>query len=289
MSIVDALEKAKRLAETRADSGLKQVQKRRASRTSLGAAQAAGAPTRPASDYERIEFPAVSYDRVVCCSNRILVPDADSRLAQAAPSYRMLRARILQRCRANGWSTLAITSPGPGEGKSVTALNLAMSIAREGNQDVFLIDLDMRNPSICKYLGVSPPAASIDEFFAGKSSARNLFFTVGIERLTVAGSVVGLSSASELLATDHLEELLGFIKELSPNPLIVCDLPPVVNTDDALVVAPRIDALALVVSEGCTRRDSLQQALDLLSDFPLAGVILNQSYESLGSEYYGVY
>jgi Mrp family chromosome partitioning ATPase len=105
----------------------------------------------------------------------------------------------------------------------------------------------------------------------------------------LAGTVLGVGNASELLATDHLEELLTFIKEISPNPLIVCDLPPVVNTDDALVVAPRIDALALVVTEGCTRRDSLQRTLDLLSDFPLAGIILNQSYESLGSEYYGHY
>jgi protein-tyrosine kinase len=294
MSIVDALEKAKRLAETRADPVRQQMQKRRAaSRTLPGSMQVASsradAPTHPASDREKIDFPALSYDRAVCCSNRIIVPDADSRLAQAAPAYRMLRTRILQRCRVNNWSTLAITSPGPGEGKSVTALNLAISIAREGNQDAFLIDLDMRNPSICRYLGVPPPASTVQEFFAGKASARDLFFTVGLDRLTVAGSTDGVGNASELLATDRLEELLQFIKELSPNPMIVCDLPPVVNTDDALVVAPRMDAFALVVSEGGTRRDSLQQALDLLSDFPLAGVVLNQSYESLGSEYYGAY
>ena len=289
MSIVDALEKAKRLAETRADSGRPPGQKRRAASRMQVASSRAEAPTYPTSDHEKIEFPALSYDLAVCGNNRIVVPDVESGLALAAPSYRMLRTRILQRCRANDWSTLAITSPGPNEGKSVTALNLAISIAREGNQDVFLIDLDMRNPSICKYLGLAPPTSSIDEFFAGKATARDVFFTVGLERLTIAGSVVSVGNASELLATDHLEELLGFIKELSPHPLIVCDLPPVVNTDDALVVAPRIDALALVVSEGCTRRDSLQRALDLLSEFPLAGVILNQSYESVGSEYYSHY
>ena len=288
MSIVDALEKAKRLAETRADPARQKLQKRRAPARSL-AGSLANDRTRPVSDREKVEFPALNYDLAACGSNRIIVPGVEPYLAQAAPSYRMLRTRILQRCRANNWSILAITSPGPGEGKSVTALNLAISIAREGNQDTFLIDLDMRNPSICKYLGVSPPAASIDAFFAGKASARDLFFTVGLEGLAVAGSTAGFPNASELLATNHLEELVTVIKELSPNPMIVCDLPPVVNTDDALVVAPRMDALALVVSEGCTRRDSLQQALELLSDFPLVGVILNQSYESLGSEYYGAY
>ncbi len=153
MSIVDALEKAKRLAETRADSGRQPGQKRRAASRMQVASSRAEAPTYPTSDHEKIEFPALSYDLAVCGSNRIIVPDVESGLAQAAPSYRMLRTRILQRCRANDWSTLAITSPGPNEGKSVTALNLAISIAREGNQDVFLIDLDMRNPSICKYLG----------------------------------------------------------------------------------------------------------------------------------------
>ena len=288
MSIVDALEKAKRLAETRADPARQNLQKRRGSSRALAGSMASDSATLPISDRPTIEFPALNYDVVVCGRNRIMVPEVDPGLARAAPSYRMLRTRVLQRCRQNNWSTLAITSPGPGEGKSVTALNLAISIAREGNQDAFLIDLDMRNPSICRYLGVSPPVASIDQFFAGKATARDVFFTVGLG-VTVAGSIAGLSNASELLATDHLEELVAFIKELSPNPLIVCDLPPVVNTDDALVVAPRMDALALVVSEGSTRRDSLQQALDLLSDYPLAGVILNQSLESHGYEYYGPY
>ncbi|WP_457818880.1 tyrosine-protein kinase family protein, partial [Staphylococcus aureus] len=55
------------------------------------------------------------------------------------------------------WTVLAVTSPGPGEGKSVTSINLALNFAREGSRSVYLIDLDMRHPTICRYLGIQPP------------------------------------------------------------------------------------------------------------------------------------
>jgi Mrp family chromosome partitioning ATPase len=165
-------------------------------------------------------------------------------------------------------------------------LNLAISIAREGNNDVFLIDLDMRNPSVARYLGVTPPK-EISEFFLGGIPAHDVFFTVGIDNLAVAGSSLPVANASELLATRCVEELFSYVRSVSERPLVVLDLPPVVNTDDALVVAPRLDAMVLVVSEGHTRRDGLETALNLLSEFPIAGVVLNQSQESLGSEYYG--
>jgi Mrp family chromosome partitioning ATPase len=69
--------------------------------------------------------------------------------------------------------------------------------------------------------------------------------------------------------------------------LILIDLPPVLSTDEALVVAPRADAMFLVVAEGVTRRDGLAKAIDLLSDFTVGGVILNRSSEQMGGDYYG--
>jgi len=290
MSIVDALQRAKILgkekqAESRASRSsthAKRSQDESPARTSQSTAPEPRLP--PA---EVVKFPRLAYDLEACVDNHILVPDAEARLLQAgSPAYRMLRARILQRCRTNQWSILALTSPGPGEGKSVTAINLALSIAREGNHDVFLIDIDMRNPSICGYLGVDARAEVVN-FFAGTATPADIFFTIGVDNLTIAGGFTPTNRASEMLASNKLEELCDYIRRVSSNPLVILDLPPVVNTDDALVVAPRVDSTVLVVSEGRTKREGLSRALEVLSEFPLAGIILNRTSESVSSEYYG--
>jgi capsular exopolysaccharide synthesis family protein len=290
MSIVDAIERAKQLGKLRAAAEAghqKRVPPQARAPVASPHATDPTQQTQPVAALEPLKLQRCDYVVSICERNRIIVPDVDENLSQhAAPPYRMLRTRILQRCRSNGWTTLAITSPGPGEGKSVTSLNLAISIAREGNQDVFLLDCDMRNPSLCRYLGVAP-AVDLTRYFNGECAPEDVLFTIGVDRLTLAGSVAATDNASELLSTDRLETLLARIRRLSPSPLILLDLPPVVNTDDALVVAPRVDAIILVASEGLTRREGLDRAVALLADFPLAGVVLNRSNESIGSDYYG--
>lgn len=274
MTIQEALEKAKRQRQAlqRGGAGLHL--------TELPRPDPAG--PRPLE----IKVPRLAYDRELCEANRILVPDSrapDAPLALAA--YRMLRTRMLHRMRSQQWTTLAVTSPGPAEGKSVTSLNLALSIAREKNNNVFLLDLDMHNPSICPYLGVEPPQGIV-RFFTGEAAAEDVLFSIGVERLTIAGGVETTAYSSELLASGRLELLLDSVRRIAANPLIIVDLPPVLSTDDFLVAAPRMDATLLVVTEGRTRRDALQRTMELLSGFTLAGVMLNQAHEQL-TDYYG--
>jgi protein-tyrosine kinase len=196
----------------------------------------------------------------------------------------MLRTRILQRTRSNRWSTIGVTSPGPGEGKSVTALNLAVALAREGNSTVFLLDLDMRNPKMCEYLGVFP-STDINDCFTGDARPEDVLFSIGIDHLLLAGTRTPTTEASELLATEHLEELFDYIRQIAPDPLILVDLPPLLSTDDAIIVAPKVDSVLLVLSEGKSRRDNAAKALDLLSEFKLAGIVLNRSHSTV-SDYY---
>ena len=230
-------------------------------------------------------FPVVDLDLAVCAQNRIIVPGADTFLeARAAAPYRMLRTRLLHRVRSGGWTAIGLTSPGPSEGKSLTALNLSLSIAREMNSNVFLIDLDLRNPSMARYLGVTPPH-SIAEFLSGGVSAEQALFSIGVENLLLAGSTKGTPHSSELIAAGRHMELFAYIASISPQPLIVVDLPPVLSTDEALVVAPQLDAVFMVIGEGVTRRDGLKRAVELLSEFNLAGIILNKS-QGVGQDYY---
>ena len=233
-------------------------------------------------------FPFVPYDPAECSRNRVLVPESDRVLrTTGASAYRMLRTRLLQRCRSNNWRTIGITSPGQGAGKSVTSLNLALSIAREGNNNVFLIDLDMRNPKMCQYLGATPPV-DINHYLSGDVRAEDSLFSVGIDNLALGGTLTNTDEASELLASGRLEELFAYIYSIAPEPLILLDLPPLLSTDDALVVAPKVDACLLIVAEGHSRRDGAARALELLTDYKLAGIVLNQS-RAVVKDYYSSY
>jgi Mrp family chromosome partitioning ATPase len=218
-------------------------------------------------------------DQGQCREQRILLDGSDERDMAAVAAYRMLRTRLLQRARTNKWTTIAVTSAGPNDGKTLTVINLALSVAREKTRDVVLLDLDMRKPSVCRTLGVSPPRELRISLEQGQH-LRDPFFTIGEDNLLIAGSVMPTEHASELLASSHFDELLRVVTEGVVNPIVLIDLPPVLLTDDALVVAPKIDAMLVVASEGLTGRAELAKALHLLSEFPIAGVVLNRAAES---------
>ena len=295
MTIQQALERAKSLAKERAAAQESQVQPPPLRSDPKGAkpAPANAAPQAHARQHAAPEKPVlkparferVELNQTTCAENRILVPGGDQLLEdRGAAAYRMLRTRILQRVRSSGWTAVGFTSPGPTEGKSVTTLNLALSIAREMNSNVFLVDLDLRNPSMARYLGVTPPHSLVD-FLSGQEPADRTLFSVGIENLLLAGSTRSTKDSSELIAAGRHMELFAYIASISSQPLILVDLPPVLSTDEAMVVAPQLDAIFMVIGEGTTRRDGLARSVELLSEFNLAGIILNKS-RGAGQDYY---
>jgi len=233
-------------------------------------------------------LPVVTPDIEAAEEKRILLPNSDGPgHERTAAAFRLVRTRLLNSMRNEGWTTLAITSPGPGEGKSLVTLNLALSIARERMSDVFLLDLDLRNPSICSCLGVCPPRELVS-YFGGDGTPAGALFSIGIDGLAIGGSTLPTEQASELVASGRLEEMFVYIRSIAASPIVLLDLPPLLVTDEALLVAPRVDAVALVVAEGRTRRDTLVRAKQLLSEFTLAGVLLNRSSERHGADkYYG--
>jgi protein-tyrosine kinase len=233
----------------------------------------------------QIQAHRVQFDPQHARDNRLLLSSTVQEDRAAVAAYGMLRTRILHRARTKGWHTIGVTSAAPKDGKSLTAVNLALSLARENNNVVVLLDLDMRNPSVCRTLGITPNVELRDYFEQRVETADDLFMSIGIENLIIAGNVTPTQNSAELLSSTRLEELFEFIRAATTNPLILIDLPPVLSPDDALVVAPRIDAIVMVASEGVTPRSDLQRASELLAEFPVAGVVLNRSSDS--SQKYG--
>jgi protein-tyrosine kinase len=233
----------------------------------------------------RLELPRLQVDAAACAEHRVLI-GADSDLySSVSDAYRMIRTRLLYRLETHGWNSLAVTSAGPQEGKSVTVLNLGFAIAKEKKRNVFLLDLDLRNPSLCQYLGVQP-TTGIGDYLAGSGKIEDVLFTVGGETLAVAGGFTKHENSTELLGGERFSELLGHIRKLDPNALIIADLPPVLSVADAMVVAPKLSATLVVVAVGKTRRDGLARALEVLGGATMAGVVLNQSREAV-QNYYG--
>ena len=232
-------------------------------------------------------LPQVTMKPGVARGNRVLGRVEGAHGGQS--EYRMLRTRLMQRMRSNKWQILGISAAGEGEGKTLTAINLAISIAAEVGQEALLLELDLRRPGIHEILGISTPEfKSVSDYLQDESTElKDLLFSPGIERLGCALCSAPLDRASDLLASARGRQLFSELRQqLLPQTIIVVDLPPLLSTDDALVVAPMMDALLFVVAEGQTRRSDLAEANTLLQEFNVIGTVLNKSVETDPKTYY---
>lgn len=230
--------------------------------------------------------PVISTDTDVLRQNRILV-GSDTR-QPAENAYRMLRTRVMRLMRNNGWTKLGITAATANEGKTLTAINLALSIAAERVQPVVLVDLDLRRPRIHRYLGI-PESQFVDisDYLEGRTSSLDkLVVTLGEQGLSCIMSSQPVDRSSDLLASPQGQAFLDDLASRLPGVLLIFDLPPLLATDDPLVVAPKLDALLLVVAEkGCSRTE-VANAAKLLSEFNVLGAVLNKSVERGDQGYY---
>lgn len=220
-------------------------------------------------------------DPTVLQRHRIIYGDND-RVGLTA--YKMLRTQVMQRMTARGWNALAVTSPAPADGKSVTAINLAISLARELHHTVLLVDMDLRNPSIHKYFGLVPEYG-IGDFLLGDVPMSDVLVNPGIERLVLLPGKTAINNSSELLASPAMGNLVQELKTRYPSRMVLFDMPPILSADDALSFAPHVDAFLLVLRDGKTTRNEIEQAMQLMKDATIVGTVLNGSDEKITPYY----
>jgi Mrp family chromosome partitioning ATPase len=219
----------------------------------------------------------LAIDRRELGRRRIVLPDDRG---PAARAYRMLRAQVLQHVRAHGLRAIGIVSAVAGEGKTVSAINLAMSLAAEPNQDVTLVDLDLRRPTMATTLGIRPPRG-IDLWLSTNSPPAELAFRLeGIERLRVISTLAPVVASSEALAGERIRGLFAGLRARHAAPLIVVDQAPALLSDDVLTLAPQLDGYILVVTEHRTNREDVGRVFELLGRERLIGTVLNHSADS---------
>ena len=235
----------------------------------------------PASDVEYTQTRNVEIDMAARERNRLVSAIPDHPLQD---TYRMLRTRVLQEMEANNWKSIAVTSPTPNSGKTLTAINLAISLAMDLSHTALLIDADLRRPSVHKYFEYEPDLGLNDYLFDDEPLSRMLIHP-NMDRLTILPGRVPIRDSAEALGSPKWVSLLNEVSARYPDRIVVADIAPVLNVDDALTIAPNIDCLLMVAENGRTKREELQKALELLDGFPVIGTVLNKSEKKIASRY----
>lgn len=215
----------------------------------------------------------LSLDPAVLAHNLVVTGNGRDPVTSA---YKMLRTQVLQRMSANDWNVLAITSPSAQEGKTLTALNLAIGIAREVNHTVLLVELDLREPALHRYLGCKPEQG-ITDYLLRDVPLSDIMFNPGIERLVIIPAGPSTAFSSELLSSPRMVELVQELKERYPSRLVLFDVPPLLAADDGLAFLPYVDAALLVVVEGETTLEDIELAKAMLASTHLLGAVLNRA------------
>lgn len=248
----------------------------------------AGAPRTAAAtapvDEEHIQYSQTRVQKIDPATLRNNCVIFDDTNGAGLTAYKMLRTQVLQRMTAHGWNALAITSPLPGDGKTLTAVNLAISLARELHHTVLLVDMDLRNPSVHRYLGLETKVG-IDDCLLHGMPLNEALINPGIERLVLLPGGKPVANSSEILASPAVGKLVQELKHRYPSRMVIFDLPPVLSADDALSFAPHVDAFLLVLRDGKTTRAEVEHTMEVLRSTKILGTVLNASDEKI-SPYY---
>jgi capsular exopolysaccharide synthesis family protein len=191
-----------------------------------------------------------------------------------ADTFRFLRTQVLRSMQEHDLKTLAITSPHYGDGKSTTAVNLAVSIAQDLKQTVLLIDLDLRQPSLAEYLDL-PPEVGITNYLQKTASVQDCLVKMPFNRIRVFPAGQPVDNSSEIIGSPQMEKLAGELKERYDDRMIIYDLPPLLEQDDPLVFIKNVDGFLMVVKEGETTVNDLHRSLSILEDAKVLGIVLN--------------
>lgn len=205
--------------------------------------------------------------------NRLIMP-VDTGPAMSA--YRQMRTQLLLLMRKNGWKSLGITSPNTSEGKTLTAVNLAISAAMDVNHTVLLADLDLRRPAVHRRFGLES-GIGLSDYLAGARDLPGLLFNPGLSRLVILPGGTPMENSSEMLCSPRMAHLADELKTRYASRIVLFDLPPLLATDDVLAFSPYLDAVLLVAEEGRTKKKELDLAASLLGDVPVIGPVVNKS------------
>jgi protein-tyrosine kinase len=199
--------------------------------------------------------------------------------------FDLLRTQVLQKMDENGWRTLAITSPVPESGKSMIAVNLAISIAKQTDKTAMLVDFDLRRPKVASYMGISMEK-SLNSLLDGTAEMQEVLVNPNIPRLVVLAPMKPVNRPAETLSSKKVSNLIKELRDRYKSRIVIFDLPPLLVTDDPIALFPQIDCVLMVVPNGMCTRSEIEESLRYLSSANVIGTVLNKAEIDPIANYY---
>ena len=249
-------------------------------RTAIAPAESAPAPTQRMS----LDLPRLA-------AAGIVTPDAPR--SQIADEFRVIKRPLIQNATGRNAASIKhgnlimITSALPGEGKSFTALNLAMSIAMELDHTVLLIDADVARPSLPKILGWPQTRGLLDVLLDDGTDMRDVLIRTDVEKLSILPSGSPHPRATELLASVSMSRLLEDMSRRYADRIIVFDSPPLLVTTESRVLASQMGQVVVVVEAEQTQQGAVKQALATIEACPIKMMMLNKTRSTSAGSGYG--
>lgn len=242
------------------------------------------APSAPVQTSQRIE---INLEALAAAG--IVSPDAPR--SRIADQYRVIKRPLIANAMGKGATVvengnlIMVTSSVPGEGKSFTAINLAISIAAELDNTVMLVDADVARPSVLRVLGLLPGPGLLDLLLDDSADLSTMLLKTNIDKLTILPSGTPHERATEMLASDAMTRLLADMAKRYSDRIIVFDSPPLLLTTEARVLATHMGQIVMVVQAEKTLRSDVQEALATIEACPVKMMVLNQARSTMTGGY----
>lgn len=208
--------------------------------------------------------------------NRLLATIAEPHSA-VSEQYRKLKSSLVRLTNEDRFrNLLMVTSSIAGEGKSLTAANLAISMAQEFDLTVLLIDGDLRRPSIHSYLGFEQ-TIGLSDCLQDDLNIGDAIVKTDIDKLSVISAGREVAKPLELFASKKMQDLMAEIKHRYKDRYVIIDTPPLLPFAETRSLAHIVDGVVFVIHEGVTPQESVAEAKEILKGCPVLGVVLNDS------------
>ena len=229
-------------------------------------------------------FNEVNVSLEVLEQNRIVAHNAADPRSRA---FDMLRTQVLQAMDKQDWQFLAVTSPTLGCGKSVTAINLALSIARQPDRSALLVDMDLQRPSIAYYLGIRAKEG-LCNVLEGKIPLATALFRTNVDgnEVMVLPAESSTVHSSALIGSHATSALLENIRQEFKGRTVIFDMPPLLQGDEVLALLPKIDCVLLVTAAGVSTQQQIVECNKHLQSTEVVRLVLNMAPQTAATPYY---
>ena len=214
-----------------------------------------------------------NYSEDAVIKHKVITPYFEDRLL--TERFKLLRTKVLSETQKHDDRTILITSSTDQEGKTFIAVNLAITFAREVDQTVLLVDVNLKNPSVMKFFGIEEEKGLTD-YLMHDIPLSDLLIRPGIEKLVVLPSGPHIDNSAELLRSHKMKELVREMKNRYGDRYIFFDAPAVLNSVDSMVLSEYVDKTLFVVESGKVQPQKVSEALAHLGKKKLLGTVLNK-------------